>query len=303
MTFRGRLTALALAVAVTAAPVAAQARTPAFTMVPAPRLATSAVGSADSVGRLFTETDLAYAAGFAAAALVLTPLDRVLANAIQDSIVQANHILATGSTVARLTGSPGALVISSAVYVTGRATGSRDVAETGLHTAESVFLADAITGVVKVVAGRGRPFVNVDDPYNFKFLGGVHDEARRSFPSGHTTSAFAAAAAATAEVGRHWPERKTLTGVVAYGTAGLVGISRMYNNKHWASDVAVGAAIGSFTGWKVVRYTQAHPNNTIDRIFLPRVREPANAAASRAALLGRQRGGDGVRIGITLHTR
>jgi len=122
--------------------------------------------------------------------------------------------------------------------------------------------------VVKVVAGRARPFVNVDDPYDFKFLAGVHDEARRSFPSGHTTSAFAAAAAATAEVGRHWPGRKTLTGVVAYGTAGLVGISRMYNNKHWASDVVVGAAVGTFSGWKVVGYTHAHPANRLDRWLL-----------------------------------
>jgi hypothetical protein len=39
-----------------------------------------------------------------------------------------------------------------------------------------------------------------------------------------------------------------------YGGAALVGLSRMYNNRHWASDVITGAAIGTFAGTKVVRY-------------------------------------------------
>jgi len=42
----------------------------------------------------------------------------------------------------------------------------------------------------------------------------------------------------------------------------------MYNNKHWASDVVVGAAVGSFSGWKVVGYSHAHPGNRLDRFFL-----------------------------------
>ena len=42
----------------------------------------------------------------------------------------------------------------------------------------------------------------------------------------------------------------------------------MYYDKHWASDVVVGAAIGTFTGLKVVRYSHAHPNNRLDRAVL-----------------------------------
>jgi len=53
-----------------------------------------------------------------------------------------------------------------------------------------------------------------------------------------------------------------------YGGAALAGISRMYNNQHWASDVLVGAGIGTFAGLKVVRYNDSHPNNRLDRIFL-----------------------------------
>jgi hypothetical protein len=44
----------------------------------------------------------------------------------------------------------------------------------------------------------------------------------------------------------------------------MVGLSRMYNNRHWASDVLAGAAIGIFAGNKVVRYHHSHPGNRLD---------------------------------------
>jgi membrane-associated phospholipid phosphatase len=53
-----------------------------------------------------------------------------------------------------------------------------------------------------------------------------------------------------------------------YGGATLVGLSRMYNNAHWASDVVLGAAIGTFSGIKVVRYSHGHSNNLVDRTLL-----------------------------------
>jgi membrane-associated phospholipid phosphatase len=49
-----------------------------------------------------------------------------------------------------------------------------------------------------------------------------------------------------------------------------VGLSRLDHNKHWASDVAVGALIGTLTGIKVVQYTHDHPDNRLDRIMLNR---------------------------------
>jgi membrane-associated phospholipid phosphatase len=59
-----------------------------------------------------------------------------------------------------------------------------------------------------------------------------------------------------------------------YGGATLVGLSRMYHNKHWASDVALGAAVGTFSGLKVVRYSHAHPDNKLDRVILKTVIAP-----------------------------
>jgi membrane-associated phospholipid phosphatase len=42
----------------------------------------------------------------------------------------------------------------------------------------------------------------------------------------------------------------------------------MYNNQHWASDVVMGAAIGTFAGLKTVRFNHTHTGNRIDQILL-----------------------------------
>src|SRR5262245_62458118 len=53
-----------------------------------------------------------------------------------------------------------------------------------------------------------------------------------------------------------------------YTGAMAVGLSRMYHSKHWGSDVVLGAAIGTFSGRKVVQYVHGHPGNVIDRVML-----------------------------------
>ncbi|HET9685443.1 MAG TPA: phosphatase PAP2 family protein, partial [Gemmatimonadaceae bacterium] len=59
-----------------------------------------------------------------------------------------------------------------------------------------------------------------------------------------------------------------LIGPLMYGGATAVGLSRMYNNRHWASDIIVGAGIGTFAGLKVVRFNDSHSGNRVDRFFL-----------------------------------
>ena len=61
-----------------------------------------------------------------------------------------------------------------------------------------------------------------------------------SFPSGHTTEAFASAELMRMEFGKTQP----WLGVIGYAIAVTTGYLRMYNNKHWVSDVIAGAGIG-----------------------------------------------------------
>jgi membrane-associated phospholipid phosphatase len=218
--------------------------------------------------RLFTARDGLIAAGFAGTAVLMAPLDRTFARQLQDSSVQANQFLEHSSKYVRLLGAPGSLVISGGLYAAGKVLGHPHVADTGLHTFESVVLAESITTLTKGVVGRSRPYNTPRDPFNYGFGRGWHNDKTQSMPSGHTSAAFAAAAAGASEIGHWWPRHRTLAAVGLYSAAGLVGISRMYNNKHWASDIVVGAGIGAFSGWKVVGYTHAHPNNPVDRLLL-----------------------------------
>ena len=218
---------------------------------------------------LFTTHDAILGAAFAGATIVAFPLDKRIANGLENSATRTNKFLDHAATGFELIASPGAYVIGGSLYAIGRLGHFERAADLGLHGTEAVLAADAVTGVLKVLLGRSRPYVTQDsNPHDFKFGGGLSSDDRTSFPSGHTTSAFAAAAAVTAETSRWWPGSTWIVGPAMYGGATMVGLSRMYHNKHWASDVALGAAIGTFSGQKLVQYVHAHPHNVVDRVLL-----------------------------------
>jgi len=64
--------------------------------------------------------------------------------------------------------------------------------------------------------------------------------ANNSFPSGHTANAFASAEFLNQE----YKDSKPWIGYSGYALATATGILRMYNNKHWLSDVVAGAGFG-----------------------------------------------------------
>jgi len=201
---------------------------------------------------------------FALGTSLVAPIDRQVAGRLQDSATQENRFLRTAATGLRLLGDPGSLVTGTGLYLIGRADGQRRVQALGLHSVESIVYAGFLSGGLKMFAGRQRPYVDVTNPYNFQLWRGFSDDKYRSFPSGHTTAAFAFASTLTRETQFWWPHATFYIGTVFYGGAALIGLSRMYNNQHWSSDVMAGATIGTIIGLKVVKYTHSHPGNHID---------------------------------------
>lgn len=64
--------------------------------------------------------------------------------------------------------------------------------------------------------------------------------SNNSFPSGHTATAFAGAEFLYQE----YKDKSIWYGVAGYAVATGTGLFRIYNNRHWLTDVAAGAGIG-----------------------------------------------------------
>jgi hypothetical protein len=218
---------------------------------------------------LFTRRDAVMAVAWAGTTVAMFPADRSIARRLTNERSKANRFLNGSSKDVELIADPGSLVIGAGLYAFGRFAHHPNIEDLGWHGTEAVLLGSSITWIFKGFAGRARPFVSGDTTaQDFRFGRGFTDSDRQSFPSGHTTAAFAAASAVTSEAERIWPHHTWLVAPAMYGGATLVGLSRMYHDKHWASDVVLGAAIGTFSGLKVVTYTHAHPQNRIDRAIL-----------------------------------
>jgi membrane-associated phospholipid phosphatase len=123
---------------------------------------------------------------------------------------------------------------------------------------QAYITAGAIETALKFLTGRQRP--SFYDPENSPTWHGPFYQFQRdkngnkpvnpaftSFPSGHTTVAFAAATVFAME----YKDTKFVP-IVAYSAATLIGLSRLTENAHWFSDVIVGAALGYLCGRQVV---------------------------------------------------
>ncbi len=116
---------------------------------------------------------------------------------------------------------------------------NQEVRRIGLETIEAVGYAGLITTVLKSVVGRSRPYTgeahSMLRPFN------VH-AATTSFPSGHSTVAFAVSTVLANNTDNIYLK------ILSYTAASLVAYSRLYHNAHWFSDVVAGGAIGYFVG-------------------------------------------------------
>ena len=129
--------------------------------------------------------------------------------------------------------------LSLGLVGTGLLVHDRGITRTGLQLAASGAVAAVSFGVLKIVLGRARPDA-AEGAYAFHPF-----TSAGSFPSGHTAMAFALAT--TLGDASHNPWASAGLYALAAGTAW----SRIYNARHWPSDVVMGAALGIAAG-KVV---------------------------------------------------
>ncbi len=223
-----------------------------------PRAAIAQSVSHDS--SLFRGSDAALLGVTTAGAVLLFQRDQAITNWFRQSSLQQSGALRNTLTGARLFGDPGSLAISGAMWAGGRIFNDANTAHDGQMAFEAVALSSVVTFVVKGMAGRARPYADSTNARNFALGRGLRgDGAYQSFPSGHTTAAFAFASAITASVSRRSPRDARIIGPLLYTAAALTGVSRIYDHKHWASDVLLGAGIGTVGGLMTVRWHDRHP--------------------------------------------
>ncbi|HTE46532.1 MAG TPA: phosphatase PAP2 family protein [Gemmatimonadaceae bacterium] len=219
---------------------------------------------------LFTWEDAVLAGGFVVTTIAIRPLDLKAEAALQRPDRQKSHMLKKTAVGLRTIAVPGSLLIGAGMYATGRLSHQRRLAELGLLGTQALLIGEGTGTLLKDFFGRARPYTDsVPNPDDWQLMRGFRTNERyRSFPSGHAVAGFAAAAAVTAETSVWWPKRTWIIGPAMYGGAALIGLSRMYDNRHWASDIIMGAAIGTFAGTKIVRYHRTNPDNRLDRWLL-----------------------------------
>ena len=103
----------------------------------------------------------------------------------------------------------------------------------GLFIGQSVLVSSFITVALKRTIKRERPFITYPDIEN------LTEASSYSFPSGHTSNAFAAATS----ISMAFPKWYVI--VPTFIWAGSVGYSRMHLGVHYPSDVLAGALVGS----------------------------------------------------------
>jgi membrane-associated phospholipid phosphatase len=130
-------------------------------------------------------------------------------------------------------------------YVVGRLAHKPGIASLGADLIDAQIVNGVLTQGIKVAADRTRP-----------------NGSSHAFPSGHTSATFATAAVVQEHYGWKW-------GAPLYAVGAYVSVSRMVDNKHWASDVVFGTAIGLVSG-RAASFTHASRRVSVAPSMFPR---------------------------------
>lgn len=99
-----------------------------------------------------------------------------------------------------------------------------------------------LTDITKYIIGRQRPSAYFETRDEKK-------DAFKSFFSGHTSSAFAVGTSTAMMLSNEYPHKRVLIWISTYTIATLTGYYRIAADKHYTSDVFMGAIIGTAVGY------------------------------------------------------
>lgn len=123
---------------------------------------------------------------------------------------------------------------------------------------EALLTTSLLTEVVKQLTGRQRPneyyATDPEEPEAFLFSEGGQEYSNRSFFSGHASIAFASATMVTAFAYEYdWldDDWRWIIPATAYSAATVTAWMRVAGDRHWLSDVVVGAFVGTGTAYLV----------------------------------------------------
>ena len=89
---------------------------------------------------------------------------------------------------------------------------------------------------MRYALARRRPYTSVNNQYEFEWFNS--DGELQAFPSGHMVVAATTSTILAERINTWWAR------AILYPFALLTGYARMYNDKHWLSDIIFGAALG-----------------------------------------------------------
>jgi hypothetical protein len=144
-------------------------------------------------------------------------------------------------------------------YLTGVLTKSQPLKNFAADNLQAQIFTSGITILFKELSHRARPITGAD---NYAFSGPFKNGQNESFFSGHTSVAFS-----TANMIYLYSHKKWWVGLLSYGAATGVGISRMQKQAHWASDVFLGSVMGIAISSYV--YKQQQKRRQLNKIILP----------------------------------
>lgn len=128
-------------------------------------------------------------------------------------------------------GTPEQLALSLGTYAFGRLFDQPKVSHLGMDLLRAQAISELLVQPVKFATGRRRP----------------NGADNQSFPSGHAAATFAFATVIERHLG--WKHA-----ALAYAVAAYVSASRLHDNVHYLSDVAMGAAVGTIAGRTVTEH-------------------------------------------------